>query len=330
MSISHAPSPALESYLQGFQPVLEPWPTQPLEPDPTLEWWRDLLATSGPDAWFTELQQQLPQLLLPQVHGVSQSDAYKAAVLRGEPIKAELLMSSLPWELPQELEMGIAEHPCGAMPVLRTTSWADFQRLVRALAHRCEPVPLADGVHAQAISGLIHWGLIRRFGRQARAKLIVLHEAPYGSVPAHQLPWDLSEAAWCKRSGDLRLEHELTHMATKRVLGQMRINLLDELIADAMGMLKAMGRYSAEVFGRCLGVDPSDSPQPNGRWTSYVGELNPEEAQQALTLTMQRANELEKIIQDLEPQTLQQPLALLSWLCQQQLNKPIETPNQQG
>jgi hypothetical protein len=31
----------------------------------------------------------------------------------------------------------------------------------------------------------------------------------------------------------------------------MRTNLLDELIADAMGMLMAMGCYCAEVLVRC-------------------------------------------------------------------------------
>lgn len=321
------PTSSLESYLQGFNWVMQPWPAKPLEPDETLQWWRKLVAASEPDEWFTELQQQLPQLLLPQVKGISQSDTYKAAILRGEPIESTQLKSIQPWERPQELELEIAEHPCVAVPVLRTPSWVDFQRLVRALAHRCEPVVLADGVHAQAISGLIHWDLIRQFGPKARAKLILLHEAPYGSVPAQQLPWDLSDAEWCRRSGHLRLEHELTHLATKRVLGEMRINLLDELIADFMGMLKAMGCYSAEVFGRCLGVDPIDGPQPNGRWMTYVAQLDPGEAQQVVALTMQRSIELEQIAQDLDPQAINQPLVLLSWLCRQKLNKPIETPN---
>lgn len=317
----------LENYLEGFEHGLEAWPDKSLESDESLHWWRDLLAKSAPDEWFFQLQQHLPQLLLPQTAGVSQSSSYSSAVLRGEPIKPDQLSSNPPWERLQELELSIAEHPCGDMPVLRTTSSADFHRLVRALAYRCEPVTLSDGVHAQAISGLIHWGLIRRFGSKARAKLILLHESPYGSVPAHLLPWDFSESEWCRRSGVLRLEHELTHLATKRVLGQMRINLLDELIADAMGMLKATGEYSAEVFARCLGLDPIDGPTPNGRWTSYVAELSAEDAQLVLSLAMERAKELENIIKDLGPNAMQKPMILLSWLCQQQLNKPIKMPN---
>jgi hypothetical protein len=241
--VSGAPSKSvvLQDYLKGFQRAEHPWPALPLQSDPTLEWWRDLLANRQPGGLLVQLQQQLPQLLLQQVPGVSQSEYYKALVLRGERIEPDQLIRSPSWDCPQQLQLSIAEHSCGAVPVLRTPSWTDFRRLVCALAHRCEPIPLADSVHAQAISGLIHWGLIRRFGHQARAQLIVLHEAPYGSVPAAELPWDLSEEEWCRRSGDLRLEHELTHIATQRVLGEMRLNLLDELIADAMGMLMAMG-----------------------------------------------------------------------------------------
>jgi len=48
----------------------------------------------------------------------------------------------------------------------------------------------------------------------------------------------------------------------------MRLNLLDELIADAMGQLIALGGFSSVVFERCL----------QQRWKTYVVELGPEEA----------------------------------------------------
>jgi len=325
----------LAEYLKGFERGCDPWPELPLADDPCLQWWRDLLAEHPSGGWWAVLQEHLPQLLLPQREGISQSELYKALVLRGAS-PASLLPSAehSPWERPQELELSIAEHPCGAMPVLRTASWSDFERLVRALAHRAEPVQLADGVHAQAISGLIHWGLIRRFGRQARAQLIVLHEAPYGSVPSAALPWNLSEAQWCRRSSALRLEHELTHLATKRVLGQMRINLLDELIADTMGMLQAMGQFSADVFGRCLGVDPNTGPLPQGRWITYVAGLGSKDAEHVLGLALQRAEELEAVLKKVP---LNKTEHLLPWLCRQQLDQPIlsafqgaTTPTNQG
>jgi hypothetical protein len=129
-----------------------------------LEWWRDLLANRQPSILLVQLQQQFPQLLLQQVPDVRQSEYYKALVLRGKRIEPDQLIVSPSWDCPQQLQLSIAEHPCGGVPVLRTPSWTDLHRLVFALAHRCEPIPLANSVHAQAVSGLIHWGLSADLG----------------------------------------------------------------------------------------------------------------------------------------------------------------------
>ncbi|MEB3172591.1 MAG: hypothetical protein VKL97_01875, partial [Cyanobacteriota bacterium] len=191
---------AWQHYLRGFSKADEPWPELPLPEEPQLSWWRALLAdlgateprsTAGGRALAIALEGALPQLRLPQVSGISSSELYRSAVLRGEPPNPEVLAQAGPlphWHSPEALTLSIGGHPCGAMPVLHTPSRPDFERLVRALAHRAEPVVLAGGVHAQAVSGLIHWGLIAQYGRQSRARLIVLHAAPYGSVEARHVP----------------------------------------------------------------------------------------------------------------------------------------------
>jgi hypothetical protein len=318
----------LEAYCQGFARASEPWPPLPLEPEPTLGWWQALVGSAGGlqqgQPVVDGLSAALPQLRLPQVPGISTTDLYRALVLQGsDPDKAGPLPQ---WQQPEALQLWIAPHPCGAMPVLQTPSWHDFEVLVRALAHRGEPVALADGVHAQAISGLIHWGLIQQFGRQSRARLIVLHQAPYGSVSAAQVPGGLSDGAWLKASTTLRLEHELTHLATKRLLGEMRLNLLDELVADCMGMVAALGRFDAALFGSCLGLDAGGRPIANGRWLSYTKELPTAEAQQALTLVMARARELQAVLEQ-QPQWLEpaQAMRRLHWLCQQRLDAPLSS-----
>lgn len=273
------------------------------------------------------LERAMPQLRLPQVPDVSSSDLYKASVLRGEVQEATALIAVGPppqWDQADQLRLWIAPHPCGAMPVLITPSAHDFAQLVRALAHRAEPVALADGVHAKAISGLIHWGLIERFGRQGRAQLILLHEAPYGSVAADQVPGHLDDQAWLEASSTLRLEHELTHLATKRLLGEMRLNLLDELIADCMGMVAALGQFRSELFGRCLGVEADNQPRPNGRWLSYTQDLQTPDAHAAVHLALARSRELETVL-NAHPQLLrpEQAMQRLHWLCQQRLDQPI-------
>jgi hypothetical protein len=317
----------LASYCRGFAEAAQPWPPFPLAENPELAWWSNSIGAldgvmQGPCV-LELLQSGLPQLRLPQQSGISTSELYKAMVLRGENVdqaSIAVVGAAPQWHDPEALRFWIAPHPCGAMPVVQTPCWADFVQLVRALAHRCEPKALAHGVHAQAVSGLIHWGLIRAFGRQSRARLIVLHEAPYGSVPASAVPGDLSDAAWLQASSSLRLEHELTHLATKRLLGEMRINLLDELIADCMGMVAALGWFNAELFGRCLGVDSAA-----GRWTTYTQTLSDMDKEKALDLVMVRAQELEQHLNQRPEQLLrEQAMVRLGWLCRQRLDRPIQ------
>jgi len=133
------------------------------------------------------------------------------------------------------------------------------------------------------------------------------------------VPGGPSEAEWLEASTNLRLEHELTHLATKSLLGEMRLNLLDELIADCMGMVAALGFFSAELFGRCLG-----SGSDVGRWTAYTSELSQGEARQALELVTKRVQELEEILVA-APKLLEatQSMRRLQWLTKQRINLPI-------
>ena len=323
---------SLDAYCQGFQRATEPWPQLPLADDTTTSWWRQLIANAPSGVLQGQplvqtLQSALPQLRLPQVTGISRSDLYRQLVLRGAEGTSAALQAVGPqpvWQQIGALRLFLAPHPCGAMPVLLTPSGSDFCLLVRALAHRCEPVALAHGVHAQAVSGLIHWGLIRRFGPKSRTQLILLHEAPYGSVAAQHVPGLPSNESWLEASTALRLEHELTHLATKRLLGEMRLNLLDELVADCMGMVAALGLFDAQLFGRCLGLDSNGAPLPNGRWRTYVADLDAGDTHQALRLVMERARELQVLLQ--AHPTLLRPesaMARLHWLCQQRLDQVI-------
>jgi len=306
-------STALNRYLRGFSRSLGEWPAQAPH-DPGLAWWYSLPWKADRETAWAKITGAMPQLRLPQQAGISQSDLYRQLVLRGvSPIPANLIPISTILKQPEELQLRLVEHPYVAMPVLSTSNREDFLWLVRALAHRAEPVTIEAGVHAQAISGLINWELIRSLGPDQRASLILLHEAPYGSVAAEDLPIHLDQHGWIQASSTLRLEHELTHLTTKKVLGEMRLNLLDELIADAMGQLMALRQFSAMVFDRCL----------ERRWRAYVGELNEEEAEWALGLARARAHELELALSPWQGTT---PVhkQLLPWLCRLRLDQAID------
>ena len=109
--------------------------------------------------------------------------------------------------------ISLAPHPTGAVPVLSFRDHRDFVLAVRCLANRCEEVPVQPTVHAQAISGLIHWGLIREVDRRTRCQILLLHRAPYSSLPADTIPEQPSADQWIALSQTWRLEHELTHIA---------------------------------------------------------------------------------------------------------------------
>lgn len=71
--------------------------------------------------------------------------------------------------------------------------------------------------------------------------------------------------------GAIRLEHECAHYFTRRVLGSMRNNLLDELIADYVGIASAAGGYRAEWFLRFVGLE-GKGYREGGRLQNYRGD----------------------------------------------------------
>jgi len=312
---------SLKRYCQGFAAACDPWPALPLPEPPEVGWWRELLARSGPYGVLDDLRESLPQLLLRQRSGVSQSEVYRRAVLRGMPLDLSSDADRLRLRAPERLRLEIVEHFAVTLPVLHTPDREDFLFLARALAYRCEPRAIADGVHALAINGLIHWGLIRAYGRDTRARLILLHQAPYGSVPADQVPEQPTTDEWLARSDVLRLEHELTHIATKTLCGEMRLNLLDELVADGMGMMRALGTFSAELFRRCLGVDEQGHAPPGARVWTYTAALERREALAVIALVLERARELERLIN--EDKVPAEPGERLRWLCQQRIDRSL-------
>ena len=69
----------LITYCQGFAHSTKDWPTLPLKSLPELDWWQELGRCSANGAGqglqlLRTLENSLPQLLLPQVDGISGSE----------------------------------------------------------------------------------------------------------------------------------------------------------------------------------------------------------------------------------------------------------------
>jgi hypothetical protein len=300
-----------------------PAPVFPLSDEPHVEDWRRYAAQAGRDV-LGFLQARLPQLNVPIRPGISTTPAYAAVARQGQPFDAAGFGERLRIASPAALRLEVHEHPAGALPVLVTPDRADFETLVRAFASRSEPEPIAAAVNAQMVAGFINWdrmaGYRSAWSAQRAApptddewmeerariaatekwrfqdRLIVTCERPYSDVAARELPLGLDDEAWLKASTVLRVEHEFTHYATKRVLGFMSLNLWDETIADCMGMTRALGTFRGDVFLRFLGLEGFPAVRESGRIHTYSSSVGGPAFALLCAVVVRASAQLERIV----------------------------------
>ena len=312
----------LEEYCRGFIGADNKWPELPLEEQTDLSWWSEWIKETPPNKHFEGIRNYLPQLWIKPQKEASKSETYKRLVLKGESYNQSKQDAILELSDPVGFSIRLAKHPCGTLPVIEIEDRDDFLSVVRCLAYRCELNTIQPSVHAQAISGLIHWGLIRKVNNLLRAKLIILHRSPYSSLPARLIPGNPTNEKWIELSQHWRLEHELTHLATKRLVGEMRLNLYDELIADALGMLKALKIFSADLFRIGLGLNMDSTTEKNGRVHTYLREVNTQDQLTVCKYTLQRAYELEELITS--SSIPHERIALLRYLTAHRLDQSFQ------
>lgn len=291
--------------------------TLPLAPEPHVAAWRGYMARAEEVGVVGALREALVQLRFPIEAGTSEREDYRAATRRGEwPQDGP----GLEFVAPERIRLELHEGAAGPIPVITAGDRRDFVALVQALTKRNEPAPVPDSMGATMIAGLVNWNRIAAHraaweatapGDRAHAtwneafqalsqdkpayqdRLILLSTGPYSGVPGEALGLDAAE--WLTLSHAVRLEHEYTHYFTRRALGSMRNNLLDELIADAMGLLAATGRFEAAWFLRFLGLEEYPRYREGGRAQNYRG--NPPLSDEAFaglqTLVVAAAHNLE-------------------------------------
>jgi hypothetical protein len=97
-----------------------------------------------------------------------------------------------------------------------------------------------------------------------------LSDGSYSNVSASDM--GLSEAEWRRVSLAIRRDHEAAHYFTRRVFASMRNNLIDELIADYMGIVAAAGHFRANWFLRFMGLESFPTYRQGGRLQNYRGQ----------------------------------------------------------
>ena len=276
------------------------WPNRPIErasfplaDDPLIEAWTVYAADARRTTALQALRDRIVQLSFPIRSGISAEDGYRAATLKGVTPDAE---SPLELEDPDGLTLTLHPSLAGTIPILAVRRRPDFETMVRALTARNEPVPIPRAMGACLINGLNNWDRIATLkknwettdpaGRECatwgeefrriiprtelyKDRLIVLSHGPYSGVEGEEIGIDPDE--WDRLSFSIRLEHECVHALSLKLFGAMRHDLLEELIADWVALVKVVDCYRADLARRFLGLESFPDFRAGGRLEVYRG-----------------------------------------------------------
>lgn len=268
----------------------------PLDDEPHVEAWRRYEKASHSDGVIPVLRQVLVQLRFPVREGISRTEDYRAATARGVSPDELPDATGLQLQQPEEIRLLLHATVAGTMPVLIIPNRQDFVALVQALGMRNEPRLVPPSMGATTVGGLVNWdrvGALRRDWERAHPfagpdgwaeelsriqpqralyqdRLILLSTGSYSDVAAADV--ELPEEEWLRLSLTIRLEHECTHYATRRIFGSMRNNAFDEIIADYVGIVSAAGHYRPDWLLRFMGLESWPTYRSGGRLQNYRGD----------------------------------------------------------
>ena len=226
--------------------------------------------------------------------------------------------------------------PAGEVRVITLHDRGDFETFLRIMAERCRETVIPPTQGAAILVGVINhrkieqhreqfyrnareagkpeptwleWDLERAQFTQDKANytdaLIVLSVGPYSAVCAE---WaGFSESEWLSLSHTIREYHECTHFVCRRFYPKKIDAIWDELVADAVGIVAALGRYDMRLAGLVLGIENGE--YVGGRLANYVpsGVTDKEEYIEGIRRKILRTMEA---IQELSPTAADDPFAL--------------------
>ncbi len=269
----------------------------PLDDEPHVAVWSEYYDEARDIGAFEALKKHIVQFRFPIREGIDASTEYAAAVRKGQ-FPESLFDNGLQLERPDQLELYLYPTIAGQVPVLVTHDRHDFESLYRAILHKSNPAPVLPSVGAVIIAGYNNWDRIHRLKdvfrngmgalytdahwsseftriRQTpslfRDTFILLSDDWYSGVNPDDLGVDGTD--WRARSVVIRREHECTHYITRRLFGSMRNNILDELIADAAGLIASEGQFNAESFLHFIGLENYPDYRSGGRLEHYLGDV---------------------------------------------------------
>lgn len=265
----------------------------PLADEPFASAWDRYVQQAQEKGALTVLKTCLRHLYFPIQKGISQDPRYRGIVMRGEPAESCALATGLPLQDPEGIQLRMQSTVAGRIPIVLVRDRSDFEHLLQALLNRNEPMSIAPSMGAVMVAGYNNWERIDQYKLRwqqsapqdtwAEAfqqlvpqkalyqdRFIVVSAGAYSNVAAADL--GLANEEWQQLSVEIRTVHECTHYAMKRIYGQMRNNLQDEIIADAMGLVSATGGFRSDWFLRFMGLESYPALRPDGRLGVYRGD----------------------------------------------------------
>lgn len=268
----------------------------PLPDEPFISVWEHYASEASQNGAFESLKKALVQLSFPVREGISQEEFYRSVTLRGISVDDVPEAKGLKLKQPGTVQLLLHQTPAGRLPLIIAGDRQDFVALVQAITHKNEPVPVPDSMGAVIVAGYNNWDRIRRYKKQweeqnrpdgpeqrwrtefkriiprkelYQDRFIILSDGPYSNVSARDM--GLPEEEWRRLSRIIRLEHECTHYLTRHLLSSMQNRLIDELMADYVGIIAAEGRYRADWFLRFMGLENFPEYRAGGRLENYRG-----------------------------------------------------------
>lgn len=273
----------------------------PLPDEPHVEPWDQYAHAASDRGVLEELRDRFAQFRFPVREGISRDPAYRAATLSGDAGAAASCEPGVILESPATVSLAVWPSIGGSVPVLVAGSRADFETFVRVFTERNEPVPVPASVGAMIVAGLNNWDRIARYRaaweRSADAvpggwhdefrrlvprkdeyqdRLVILSAGPYSDISAEYTGFD--SQTWLDLSVAIRREHEFTHYFIYRLCGALRTSVVDELVADFAGLVRALGQYRTDLARRFLGLEGFPRYRAGGRLEYYQrhAPLSPE------------------------------------------------------
>lgn len=270
---------------QGARPPAIAW-----SDEPHVGVWEVYAEDAARSGAVAALAARLPQMRFPVEAGVSATDAYRASTRRGSPPPADGRGPA--FVRPAEITLGLHETLAGRLPILVAEDRADFETLVRVFTARGEPVAVPASMGACLVKGFNNWdriGAYRRLWEEEHPgadwaegfadlvprkelyedRFMILSSGPYSGLPAPQAGF--AEDEWRRLSLAIRRDHECTHYFTLRAAGAMRTNLLDEVIADYVGLVATFGSYREDLARAFFGLERFPAYRAGARLENYRG-----------------------------------------------------------